>query len=80
MKILISDSINTAGVDILRQFADVDMRPNLKPDELRSIINNYDALVVRSQTKVTADIIGAADKLQVIGRAGVGVASAGRAG
>ena len=73
MKILISDPIDSAGADILRQFAEVDIRPGLKPDELRSIINDYDALVVRSQTKVTSDIIEAAKKLQIIGRAGVGV-------
>jgi D-3-phosphoglycerate dehydrogenase len=73
MKVLITDSIAAAGVDIIRQYADVDVQPGLKPEQLQSIIGRYDALIVRSQTKVTANIINAADRLQVIGRAGVGV-------
>ena len=73
MKILITDSIAAEGVEILRQHADVDIRQGLKPEQLSSIIGDYDALIVRSQTKVASDIIDAAGKLQVIGRAGVGV-------
>jgi D-3-phosphoglycerate dehydrogenase len=73
VKVLITDSIAAEGVGILRQHADVDIQQDLKPEQLSSIIGDYDALVVRSQTKVTADIIEAAGKLQVIGRAGVGV-------
>lgn len=73
MKILVSDQIAEAGINILRQYASVDVQPGLSPEKLQSLIGNYDALVVRSQTKVTADIIAAADKLQVVGRAGVGV-------
>ncbi|HUU64587.1 MAG TPA: phosphoglycerate dehydrogenase [Dehalococcoidales bacterium] len=73
MKILITDSIAAEGVGILRQHADVDIRQGLKPEQLSSIIGDYDALIVRSQTKVTSNIIEAAGKLQVIGRAGVGV-------
>ena len=73
MKILVSDKIAKAGIDILGQHASVDVKPGLSPEELQSIIGNYDALIVRSQTKVTAEIIAAADKLQVVGRAGVGV-------
>lgn len=73
MKILVSDQIAEAGIDILRRYASVDIQPGLSPGELQSLIGNYDALIVRSQTKVTASIIAAADKLQVIGRAGVGV-------
>lgn len=73
MKILITDAIAAAGVEILRQHAEVDIRHGLKPEQLTSIIRDYEALIVRSQTKVTANIIEAADKLQVIGRAGVGV-------
>jgi len=73
MKILITDPIAAEGVEILRQHAEVDIRQALKPEQLPSIIGNYDALIVRSQTRVTSNIIDAADRLQVIGRAGVGV-------
>ncbi len=73
MKVLVADSIATQGIDILRQHAEVDVRKGVTPEELGSVIGDYDALVVRSQTKVTSDIIEAAEKLQVIGRAGVGV-------
>lgn len=73
MKVLITDSIAAEGIEILRQYAEVDIRCALTPEQLRSIIGDYDALIVRSQTKVSSDIIEAADKLQVIGRAGVGV-------
>ncbi|MFH1359888.1 MAG: phosphoglycerate dehydrogenase [Candidatus Omnitrophota bacterium] len=74
-KILVSDKMATEGVDILKEVKDfeVDCKFGIKPDELKSIIKEYDALVVRSGTKVTADIIEAADKLKFIGRAGVGV-------
>ena len=51
----------------------MDVKPGLKPEELISVIGDYEALIVRSQTKVTAEIIKAGKKLQVIGRAGVGV-------
>ncbi len=73
MKILITDSIAAEGIEILRQYAEVDIRRALKPEQLKSIIGDYDALIVRSQTKVTSDIIETARRLQVIGRAGVGV-------
>ena len=73
MKILVTDSIAVQGIDILRQHAEVDVKKGMALAELRSIIGGYDALVVRSQTKVTSDVIEAAEKLQVIGRAGVGV-------
>ncbi len=72
MKILVTDSIAVQGIDILRQHAEVDVKKGMALAELRSIIGGYDALVVRSQTKVTSDVIEAAEKLQVIGRAGVG--------
>ncbi|MFH1031437.1 MAG: phosphoglycerate dehydrogenase [Chloroflexota bacterium] len=73
MKVLISDALDKEGVDILRSFAEVDVKTGLKPEELISIIGEYDALVVRSQTQVTAEVIQAGKKLQVVGRAGVGV-------
>jgi len=73
MKVLITEPISDEGIDILRSYAEVDIRLELKPEELISIISDYDALVVRSQTQVSAKAIQAGDKLQVIARAGVGV-------
>ncbi|MFC2048463.1 phosphoglycerate dehydrogenase [Chloroflexota bacterium] len=73
MKILVADPVDEEGIDILRNCAEVDIRPGLKPDELISIIGDYEALVVRSQTQVTPEVIEAGKKLQIIGRAGVGV-------
>jgi D-3-phosphoglycerate dehydrogenase len=75
MKILISDNLSKVGVDLLRRQErfQVDVNTGLKPEELKQIIGVYDALIVRSETKVSAEIIGAADNLKVIGRAGTGV-------
>ncbi len=73
MKILVADPISDKGVAILRKEHDVDVRLKLTPEELIAAIPGYDALVVRSETKVTKAVIGAADNLKVIGRAGVGV-------
>jgi D-3-phosphoglycerate dehydrogenase len=75
MKILISDNLSRAGVELLRRHEQfrVDVNPGLKPEELKKIIGDYQALIVRSETKVTPDILAAADNLKVIGRAGTGV-------
>src|SRR3989338_7077159 len=75
MKILISDKLADEGIAILKEVKEfqVDCKYNLKPEELKSLIKDYDALIVRSGTTVTADIIESADKLKVIGRAGVGM-------
>ncbi len=75
MKILISDKLAQEGIDILKAVKEfqVDCKYGLKPDELKAIIKDYDALIIRSATTVTADIIEAAQKLKVIGRAGVGL-------
>ena len=73
MKVLITEALSEEGVDILRSHAEVDVRLGLKPEELISIIGDYEALVVRSQTQVSAEVIQAGKKLQVIARAGVGV-------
>ncbi|MBV9852610.1 MAG: phosphoglycerate dehydrogenase [Armatimonadetes bacterium] len=72
-KVLVSDPIAPEGVDILKRVADVDVRTGLPKEELAAIIGEYDALAVRSETKVTADIIARAERLKIIGRAGVGV-------
>jgi D-3-phosphoglycerate dehydrogenase / 2-oxoglutarate reductase len=73
VKILISDQISEAGLEILKRSFEVDTLYTLTPDQLCSIIPNYDALIVRSSTKVTADVINAGARLRVIGRAGVGI-------
>jgi len=73
MKVLVADKIGEEGIKILKGCAEVDIKPGLKPDELISIIGDYEALVVRSQTKVTPEVIQAGKKLQVVARAGVGV-------
>jgi len=73
MKILVSDKVSDQGVKILQLTHEVDVRHNLSPDELLAIIPQYDALVVRSETKATRAVIEAATNLKVIGRAGVGV-------
>lgn len=72
-KVLITDVLAQAGVEILSRVADVDVRPGITHEELKRIIVEYDALIVRSTTKVTRDIIEVAQRLKVIGRAGVGV-------
>jgi D-3-phosphoglycerate dehydrogenase len=73
MKVLIADPIAQEGIEALRAHAEVDVRLRLGHDELIAAIGDYDAIVVRSETKVSAEIIEAGHKLQVIGRAGVGV-------
>ena len=74
MKILLSEPIEQVCVDILTaEGFEVDAKPNLPPDQLKAIIADYDVLIVRSGTKVTAEIIGAAANLKIVGRAGAGV-------
>lgn len=72
-KVLVSDSIDQIGVEILSQVAQVDVKTGLSPEELVKIIPDYDALMLRSGTRVTKEIIEAGSKLKIIGRAGVGV-------
>ena len=73
MKILVSDPVSEQGVALLREHFEVDVLTKLPPEELIRIIPQYDALVVRSETKATAEVLDAAVNLKVIGRAGVGV-------
>lgn len=73
MKILVSDPVSAQGIEILQKEFQVDVKTKLSPEELIAIIPGYDALVVRSETKVTKAVIEAAVKLKAIGRAGVGV-------
>jgi D-3-phosphoglycerate dehydrogenase len=72
-RVLVSDRIADDGIEVLRQGADVDFRVGLTPEELLAAIPEYHALVVRSESKVNADVIAAGRELMVIGRAGVGV-------
>ncbi len=76
MHILVTDRIAKEGIDLLRAElpeAQIDELPGLKPDQLKFMIGKYHALIVRSETQVTGDILAAATHLQIVGRAGVGV-------
>ena len=70
---MIADPIAEEGIEALRAHVEVDVRLGLGRDELIAAIGDYEAIVVRSETKVSAEVIEAGRKLQVIGRAGVGV-------
>jgi D-3-phosphoglycerate dehydrogenase len=73
MKILVAEPLAKSGLEILRAHHEVDEKIGLSPEDLAAIIGEYDALLVRSQVKVTAEILAHATRLVVIGRAGVGV-------
>lgn len=72
-KVLIADGLDESGQAVLRETCRVDDRNDIAPDELGAILPEYDAMIVRGRTKVTAAVIEAGAKLKVIGRAGVGV-------
>jgi D-3-phosphoglycerate dehydrogenase len=74
MKILVTDSLAPEGLEVFKNADgfEVDVKIGLKPDELKKICHAYDGWVIRSGTKITADLIEAATNLKVIGRAGVG--------
>ncbi|MFT3895388.1 MAG: hydroxyacid dehydrogenase [Anaerolineales bacterium] len=71
--ILITDGLDEKGQSILRTSANVDDRNDISADDLLKVISDYDGLIVRGRTKVTAAVIAAASRLKAIGRAGVGV-------
>ncbi len=75
MKVLVSDKLAEEGLKILKEgdVFEVDAKYDLKPEQLKEIISQYDALIVRSGTQVTEEVIAAASRLKVIGRAGVGL-------
>ena len=73
MKVLVTETLSAAGLDLLRKDFEVDVRLELVAEGLAFAIAPYDALVVRSQTQVTADVIEAAENLKVIARAGIGL-------
>jgi len=72
-RVLVSDPLAEEGIDILKEFCDVDVNTGLTEDQLVAIIGDYDGLLVRSGTEVTAQVIDAGAKLKFIGRAGAGV-------
>lgn len=75
MKILVTDALSEKGIETLKRNPsfEVDVKTKMSPKDLISCIGEYDALLVRSGTKVTKEVINAATKLKIIGRAGVGV-------
>lgn len=74
-RVLLADEIVPRGVEILRETGglEVDDRAGIDASELKAIIGAYDALIVRSRTKVTEAVLEAGKRLKVVGRAGVGV-------
>lgn len=74
MRVLVSDKLSDSGIEILKKSGlEVAVKANLSPQELLKEIGGYEGLIVRSATKVTGSVIGAADRLKVIGRAGTGL-------
>ena len=73
-RVLIADKLSPAAVAIFeRHGLEVDVKPGLSPDEQKAIIGDYDGIAIRSATKVTRDMLSAAGRLKVVGRAGIGV-------
>lgn len=72
-KVLIPEKVSPDGLKLLQDSLDVDEKKGLSPEELEGIIGEYDALIVRSETKVTSQLLSAGKKLRVVARAGVGV-------
>src|ERR671914_1402024 len=73
MKVLVAEKLSAAGLDRLREHVGVDVRLGLTPDELAAAIPAYDALIVRSATKVDSGVLERAENLKVVGRAGIGL-------
>ena len=75
VRVLVSDKLAEAGLDVLREASGVELefRPGMSEDELCEVIGDYDGLILRSGTQVTSRVVDAAEKLRVIGRAGMGV-------
>jgi len=73
MKVLVAEQIAASGIALLKEKFDVDVKTDLSPEELVAQIPGYDALIVRSATQATREVIEAGTSLKIIGRAGVGV-------
>jgi len=72
-KVLIPEKVSADGLSLLQSSVEVHERKNLSPEDLISIIGDYEALIVRSETKVTSEVLKAGKNLKVVARAGVGV-------
>ncbi|HUO91654.1 MAG TPA: phosphoglycerate dehydrogenase [Rhizomicrobium sp.] len=73
-RVLIADKLSPAAVQIFKERGvEADVKTGLSKDELLAIVGDYDGIAIRSATKITADVIKAAKKLKVVGRAGIGV-------
>ena len=73
MKVLVKEKIADAGVDLLRERFDVELGLEMSDEELARRVGEFDAIIIRSATKLTADLIARAERLKAIGRAGTGV-------
>lgn len=73
MRVLVAEKIADAGIALLRRDFEVDVNTGLEPEQLLEIIGDYDGLIVRSATQVTAEVFERAHNLKIVGRAGVGV-------
>lgn len=76
-KVLVPEKVSPDGLALLRESFTVEERTGLSAEELRDIIGEYDGLIVRSETKVTKELLEAGKKLKVVARAGVGVDNVG---
>lgn len=77
-KVLVPEKLSAEGLALLSRTLHVDERKGLSPDELKEIIPQYDALLVRSETKVIDELLTVGNKLKVVARAGVGVDNIGQ--
>ncbi len=73
VKVLVKEKIAQAGIDILKEHFDVEVRTDMTDEELTERINDYDAIIVRSASQISADVLRNATRPKMIGRAGVGV-------
>jgi D-3-phosphoglycerate dehydrogenase len=75
IRVLVTDKLSRRGVELLRQRpgVEVEIRDKLSPEELKDLLRDMDALIVRSATRVTADVLASSPRLKVVGRAGVGL-------
>ena len=73
MKVLVTEALSPQGLELLTHDFEVDVRTDLARGDLAAEIAPYDALVIRSATKVTADVLAAATNLKVVARAGIGL-------
>lgn len=76
-RVLVPEKLSPDGLSLLRRTIEVDERKGLSADEILAAISDYEALIVRSETKVTASLLQAGKKLKVVARAGVGVDNVG---